>query len=218
MKKTEKIAFLPGYALNAINKSVYQINAGLRTLQEYVTAHGEAWQDVLTYIERGALYQIEAREAECKKWLDETHAPAYIRGDALAKAVADLGADNLAYWRGLPSVLRVSDSPLGDGIDLRKYADVSGDVWRVSDAWRQEQIDNMTIHVPEWMAADMSVLETALRSLLQLRKAGYDIHYFADSVQQVEDFGEIDAEIFFNSYNPEADTIHPELAKASNIE
>ena len=182
MKKIKEITFLPYFALKLIKESEYKINAGIRKLQEYVTAHGEGWQDVLTYLDRGALYKIGERKAECKKWLDATHAPAYLHDDAFAKAVADRGSENLAYWRGLPSVLRVSDSPLGDGIDLRKYADVSGDVWRVSDAWRQERIDNMTIHVPEWMAADMSVLETALRSLLQLRKAGYDIHHFADSV------------------------------------
>ena len=215
MKKTKEITFLPYFALKLIKESEYKINAGFRKLQEYVNAHGEGWQDVLTYLDRGALYKIEERKEECKKWLDATNAPAYLHNDALAKAVADLGSDNLAYWRGLPSVLRVDDSPLS-GLDLRKHTDISGDVWRVSDAWRQEQIDNMTVHVPEWMAADMSVLETALRSLLQLRKCGYDIHYFAESVQEVEDFEEVDAEVFFNCYNPEKDTIHPELA--SNIE
>lgn len=215
MKKIKEITFLPSYALNAINKSEYKINEAFRKLQEYVTDHGEGWQEVLTYLDCGALHKIEERKEECKKWLDATHAPAYIRDDALAKAVADLGSDNLAYWRGLPSVLRVDDG-LGRCLDLRKYADISGDVWRVSNAWRQERIDNMTVHVPEWMAADMSVLETALRSLLLLRKSGYDIGYFAESVQEVEDFDGVDAEIFFNCYNPDKDTIHPELA--SNIE
>ena len=214
MKKIKEITFLPYFALKLIKESEYKINDGFRKLQEYVTAHGEGWQDVLTYLDRGALYKIEERKEECKKWLDATHAPAYMQDDALAKAVADLGSDNLAYWRGLPSVLRVDDGP-GRVLDLRKYADISGDVWRVSNAWRQDRIDNMTVHVPEWMAADMSVLETALRSLLQLRKSGYDIHHFAERVQEVEDFEEIDAEVFFNCYNPEKDAIHPELA---NIE
>lgn len=129
------ISFIPSYENSRIEEARADANNSLATLQRVVEAHGETLQDAAEYQRLGWDYKINARKADCKKWLDTTKAPEYLYEDSIERAVADLGTVNLDYWKALSRrlVIRMGNSNLSPLINLTTDVVIDNDgMWSVS--------------------------------------------------------------------------------------
>lgn len=168
---------MPADATKWLQNRVRHINKQLSTLQEYVTAHNENWQDVLTYIAKGCEYKIEDRKKECIKWLKTTNAPAYVHEDYIRKAIADLGEDNVKYWKGLAYLLYIRDEYTAGAalINLPQDVDTTSGVWSIKQEWQAEQLQNYRVEVTPQMAQDFEAFKSAAGVLSDLAKRDYDL-------------------------------------------
>lgn len=217
MKTAQGVTYFPQYAEAHIKRTTDYINAQLSNLQTCVEAHGETWADVQTYVSRGADHHINERLAECRAHLDKLGTPAYLRADAEQRAVDDLGAENLDYWRELAKLLAIRETPMDtQPLSLLDITDASGERWHVKQAWVDAKREGFMVHVPQWLVADFELLQTANKALAQLHKSGYDISEFYAWSERGKEI-ELDIEWFVNTYIPERDSVHAALGNGFEI-
>lgn len=215
--KNAEIIYFPSWAKTYLQRIVNHINTQLAALQDCVEAHGETWADVEKYVERGADYHIAERLAECRAHLDKLDTPAYLRADAEQRAVDDLGAENVQYWKELAQLLVIRESPTDtQALPLLDIADVSGERWQLKQDWIYQKRDGLLVHVPQWLVADFELLQTANKALAQLHKSGYDISEFYMWSERGEEI-DLDIEWFVNTYTPERDSVHAALGNGFEI-
>ena len=129
------ISFIPSFEDRRIEEARADVNNTLATLQRMVENHGETLQDAAEYQLRGWDYKINERKDDCKKWLDTTKAPAYLYEDSIRRAVADLGAENLDYWKALSGrlIIRMGNTNKSPQISLTTDVVIDDDgMWCVS--------------------------------------------------------------------------------------
>lgn len=185
--------YMPANATKWLQDRVRSINKQLSTLQEYVTAHNEDWQDVLTYIANGYNYKVEDRKKECLEWLKAANAPAYVWEDYISKAIADLGEDNLEYWKGLAPLLRVYDNCSSGAalINLSQDVDTTSGVWRIKQEWQSEKLKGYRVVVSPQMAQDFEAFKQAAEVLSDLARRDYDLSEALQAIlngQNLEDY------------------------------
>lgn len=178
--KESDVKFIPSYLKGRLERITAWANKGLENLRSYVMANGEDWDNVVTYVSKGWDYKIQERKAEVIQWLQSSNAPKYVYEDNIEKAVADLGEDNLRYWRGLAPLLRVQiDNTTGaQCLDLLKDVSVSADGWVVNQEWIDRETENSTFSMPSFMVDDLDRLHAIGEQIIQLRKDGYDVADF----------------------------------------
>ena len=214
MKKTAQgVTYFPQYAEAHIKRTTDYINAQLSNLQTCVEAHGETWADVQTYVSRGADYHVNERLAECRAHLDKLGTPAYLRADAEQRAVDDLGAENVQYWKELARLLVIRESPTDtQPLSLLDITDASGERWHVKQAWVDAKRKDFIVHVPQWVVDDFNLLQTANKALAKINASGYDLSEFYLWLERGAE-ANIDIQWFFNIYNSKYDKVHADLGQ-----
>lgn len=210
MAEKKQISFIPAWAQDSIVKQAAFANSQLSRLREFVLSHGETFANVLEYSARGADYKVRERKAECVAWLDKTNAPAYVRQQAIDSAVADLGADNLEYWRGLSSMLRVNltNTTTSACINLAEDVEVS------EDSWTESKLENCRITLSDEAVGDMEDFVQICRLAAKLDSHGYDMAQLLPSAtMDITEVGNISPEVFIAQYDCKHDCRYSESEK-----
>lgn len=216
MAEKKQISFIPAWAQDSIVKQAAFANSQLSRLREFVLSHGETFANVLEYSARGADYKVRERKAECVAWLDKTNAPTYVRQQAIDSAVADLGADNLEYWRGLSPMLRVNltNTTTSACINLAEDVEVSEDSWRVKDSWTESKLGSCRITLSDEAVGDMEDFVQICRLAAKLDSHGYDMAQLLPSAtMDITEVGNINPEVFIAQYDCKHDCRYSESEK-----
>lgn len=204
------LSFIPQFASNIVTRTVADLNGRLAKLREFVLNHGEDFEDVLQYVERGADHYVRERKAECVAHLDKLGTPGYLRESQIKAAIDDLGAENLAYWRELAPLLRVNlyNTTNSPTINLAHDVDVLPDSWRVKKAWIDAKIEEYRVTLEDWQVSDMEDFIALGKLANKLDAHGYEVTAlltcrpgeFPGSVD------EIDKEAFTDLYDRNSDS------------
>lgn len=195
-------SFIPQSSVALVDDAIFTANRCLDHLRSLMAEHGEGAEELKTYIQNGAEYRIRERKAEINAWMEANNMPHYARRRYLEDAIADLGADNVDYWKSLGKamVVRYGNSSISPIIDLANDVDYSEDGWRVSEAYRAERLRKVTVAIPDWMADDMKDIQAAIDAIDGLYRRGYDLE---DVMRWFVEFGkriEVHPEDVYNSY------------------
>lgn len=208
---TKEIKFTPKWGADSVRRSIDYANSGLKRLQSFVAEHGEGWEDVLIYAERGAEFKKQARLKEIRSWMDSTHTPQYVRATMEAQALADLGQSNLDYWAQLGSYLRVRTDNISSAqcLNLAEDVDASGDVWRVAQSWIDARNAEVVVTMPGWMVEDLQAFQNIAKAVADLGNKGYEPCELCKYLSQLDDVDslekEFNPEIWWETYNGSLD-------------
>lgn len=197
--KKETVSYIPAVLCNYVRDQKETANRKLDILREYMNAHGEGWEDVCKYVERGWDYKIKERQSECLAHMNKLGFPAYLRTNQMQLAVDDLGVDNLAYWRGLPALM------VAPGVSLAEDVEVTQEGWRVRDSWAKAIEESITRTLSEQAAEDWREANDLVNAIISMRDKGYDVNSLLTDLQTWKTHGELSPEWIDTNYDPAED-------------